>query len=194
MSNKPSIPAWQRASTDNVASSPPEHKVKSAQQQPVEAPTPTEDDIESEDGGVQLSESSDLLEQASRFLEDPAIRDAPREKKVAFLESKGVSPEDVETLLGDGKEVGPGEQSIVEQSPVEERLVESEHVEEQVEEQAWPSVSAEPPRRKITIHTNILSLLPEPPAYPNVNRSHAKYHQLSHTQSSLPAQRRHHHS
>ncbi|CAE7025637.1 hypothetical protein P3342_005627 [Pyrenophora teres f. teres] len=146
MSNKPSIPAWQRASADNAASSsPPEQEDASAQQQSVEAPTPTEDDVESEDGGVQLSESSesgDLLEQASRFLDDPAIRDAPREKKVAFLESKGVSAGDIETLLGDKMEEGDSsEQSVVEQSPIEER--EPEHVEEHVEEQAWPS---SPPR------------------------------------------------
>ena len=44
--------------------------------------------------------STGLLDQASRFLEDPNIRDAPREKKVVFLQAKGVSPEDIETLLG----------------------------------------------------------------------------------------------
>jgi hypothetical protein len=44
--------------------------------------------------------STDLLEQARRFLEDANIRDAPREKKAVFLQAKGVSPEDIETLLG----------------------------------------------------------------------------------------------
>jgi len=151
MSNKTSIPAWQRASADNAGSSspPPEHEDTSAQQQPVEAPTPTEDDIESEEGGVQLSESEesvDLLEQASRFLDDPAIRDAPREKKVAFLESKGVNAGDIEALLDEKTEEGVlGEKSVVEQSPVEERLVEPEQVEERAEEQAWPSVKCPTP-------------------------------------------------
>ncbi|EDU48260.1 Pex14-N domain containing protein [Pyrenophora tritici-repentis] len=162
MSNKPSIPAWQRASTDNaVSSSPLEQEDASAQQQPVEAPTPTEDDVESEDGGIQLSESSEsgeLLEQASRFLDDPAIRDAPREKKVAFLESKGVSAGDIETLLGEKEEDDMRKQSVVEQSPTEER--EPEHVEEHVDEQAWPS---SPPRA-----VNVPEYQPQPREIPPI--------------------------
>jgi hypothetical protein len=98
MSNKPTIPEWQRASTDAPAASPEHDEVEA--QQPVEAPTPTEDDIGKQDSEEQFPESTDLQEQASRFLEDAAIRDAPREKKVAFLESKGVNHEDIESLLG----------------------------------------------------------------------------------------------
>ncbi|KAH6841631.1 hypothetical protein B0T12DRAFT_362407 [Alternaria alternata] len=98
MSNKPAIPDWQRASADNAAASPEPEEARA--QDAVEAPTPTEDDVEGEDGGEQPSQSSELLEQASRFLEDATIRDAPRERKVAFLQSKGVSTEDIETLLG----------------------------------------------------------------------------------------------
>ena len=104
MSDKPRIPAWQsatNASTEKPAASTPEPESEPAKENEtvdtkppvVEAPVPTEGDLED-------SESTQLLEQASRFLEDPAIRDAPREKKVAFLESKGVGAEDIETLLG----------------------------------------------------------------------------------------------
>jgi hypothetical protein len=101
MSDKPTIPSWQRVAADNPDASPlkPEQQAE-ADKQPErdtssipEAPTPTEDDLED-------SESPSLLEQARRFLEDATIRDAPREKKVAFLESKGVSAEDIGTLLG----------------------------------------------------------------------------------------------
>jgi hypothetical protein len=101
MSDKPGIPSWQRVSADSTAASPPEQD-----QQPetsiqsehstsaiAEAPTPTEDDLDN-------SESTSLLEQAKRFLDDATIRDAPREKKVTFLESKGVSADDIGTLLG----------------------------------------------------------------------------------------------
>ncbi|EUC50486.1 hypothetical protein COCMIDRAFT_32305 [Bipolaris oryzae ATCC 44560] len=116
MSGKPGIPEWQRASSSSAASTastndttssqkPEEEEEASAQQQPqqppVEAPTPTEDDIaQPEEEEQQAPESSSLLEQAARFLDDPTIRDAPREKKVAFLESKGVSAEDIGRLLG----------------------------------------------------------------------------------------------
>ncbi|KAK2810597.1 hypothetical protein FQN50_002854 [Emmonsiellopsis sp. PD_5] len=41
-----------------------------------------------------------LLEQASRFLEDESIRDAPTDKKIAFLESKGLQNDDIQKLLG----------------------------------------------------------------------------------------------
>lgn len=117
MSGKPGIPEWQRASSSSAASTtstndttsspkPEEEEEASAQQQPqqppVEAPTPTEDDVaQPEEEEKHSTESSSLLEQAARFLDDPTIRDAPREKKVAFLESKGVSAEDIGRLLGE---------------------------------------------------------------------------------------------
>jgi hypothetical protein len=110
MSNRPGIPAWQRASAETPPSQPPEHdgeaetgaeaEAEAETQEPVEAPIPTEEDMERGDGEQQASEGMDLLEQASRFLEDETIRDAPRERKVAFLESKGVQSEDIEALLG----------------------------------------------------------------------------------------------
>jgi hypothetical protein len=101
MANKPSIPSWQRASADGDAPTPPEPASQSLPDEQseqstapaVEAPTPTESDLDA-------SNSEELLEQAARFLDDASIRDAPREKKVAFLESKGVSAEDIKTLLG----------------------------------------------------------------------------------------------
>jgi hypothetical protein len=97
MSNKPTIPEWQRASTDSPAASPERDEVEA--QQSVETPTSTEGDIEGEDSEEEPSDSVNLLEQASRFLEDVTIRDAPREKKVAFLESKGVKHGEIESLL-----------------------------------------------------------------------------------------------
>ncbi|KAL6711377.1 hypothetical protein ACN47E_005908 [Coniothyrium glycines] len=114
MSNKPSIPAWQRPSTESSSSLPPSQQAAAEQpveieaptpteddeQPPVEAPTPTEDDIADASGEDAHTESTILVEQASRFLDDPTIRDAPREKKVAFLQAKGVKAEDIKTLLG----------------------------------------------------------------------------------------------
>ncbi|KAF2433096.1 hypothetical protein EJ08DRAFT_561675, partial [Tothia fuscella] len=52
-----------------------------------------------------ISENNDvpevLKEQAEKFLQDPSIKGASREKKAAFLESKGVKKEDIDTLLKD---------------------------------------------------------------------------------------------
>jgi hypothetical protein len=102
MSDKPKIPSWQRVSAENPATPipEPEHEPEQSEEPEqsasavAEAPTPTESDLEE-------PESINLLEQAKRFLDDPTIRDAPRQKKVAFLDSKGVSAEDIGTLLGE---------------------------------------------------------------------------------------------
>jgi hypothetical protein len=102
MSDEPKIPSWQRVSDDDPITpiSEPEHQPEHPEQSQqnasavAEAPTPTESDLEE-------PESVSLLEQAKRFLDDPTIRDAPRQKKVAFLDSKGVSAEDIGTLLGE---------------------------------------------------------------------------------------------
>jgi len=40
-----------------------------------------------------------LLKQASKFMEDPSIKDAPLDRKIAFLETKGVSKENVRKVL-----------------------------------------------------------------------------------------------
>jgi hypothetical protein len=41
-----------------------------------------------------------LLEQAKRWLEDESIRDAPTERRVSFLEQKGLQRDDIQKLLG----------------------------------------------------------------------------------------------
>ncbi|KAF2829771.1 DUF726-domain-containing protein [Ophiobolus disseminans] len=101
MADEKKIPSWQRASTDSPVTSlieskqqpePGAHAERSALPT-APAPTPTKDDLSDADG-------PSLLTQAATFLEDPAIRDAPREKKVAFLESKGVEAGAIKTLLG----------------------------------------------------------------------------------------------
>lgn len=125
MAEKPKIPSWQRASADSPSTSPgdptqhPESSddTEGSASSTVQAPTPTEED-------VQESTNSTLLDQASRFLDDPTIRDAPREKKVAFLESKGVTAEDIETLLGSAAQEG----SLIDL--------------EEAGERAWSTVSA----------------------------------------------------
>lgn len=75
--SKRSIPAWQQR--ENVQSS--DAKPTS---QTSEIPTPSH---------------AELLDQAQDFLKEESIRSAPREKKVAFLEKKGLNSDDIEKLL-----------------------------------------------------------------------------------------------
>ncbi|EEP81575.1 predicted protein [Uncinocarpus reesii 1704] len=78
-SKVPSIPSWQLAANRNAEE------------------TQASSSVEK-----QSSPSTDktLLEQASQFLQDESIKDAPIDKKIAFLESKGLENDDIQKLLG----------------------------------------------------------------------------------------------
>ena len=97
--SKPSIPAWQRTATTDPPSLSADEQPK-----PENAAEDSTKPVAEEPGSVDATgedlPSTDLLEQARRFLEDDNIRDAPRERKAVFLQAKGVSPDDIETLLG----------------------------------------------------------------------------------------------
>jgi hypothetical protein len=82
-----SIPSWQRATS-----------LPGAEVQKPEASTPPAEGHS--DAEAPNSEPEDLKEQALRFLEDPSIKNASPERKMAFLESKGMRREDVEALVG----------------------------------------------------------------------------------------------
>jgi len=105
MSDKPSIPSWQRARA--AAPTPTEVDVDAqpaSEQQPESAPAPasvTEESDGDTTDETALEEDAPLIEQASKFLDDPTIRNAPREKKLEFLQSKGVKAEDIEKLLSE---------------------------------------------------------------------------------------------
>ncbi|KAE8165967.1 peroxisomal membrane anchor protein conserved region-domain-containing protein [Aspergillus tamarii] len=70
----PSIPQWQQPSATNSTSASP----------------PSSDD----------TSRSELLQQATKFLEDESLHDAPLDRKVSFLESKGLRQEEIDSLLG----------------------------------------------------------------------------------------------
>ena len=78
-SSKRSIPAWQRNST----------LPETEETSPAKETRPNET----------MEASSDTAERARKFLQDPSIRNAPKEKKLAFLQLKGLRKEDVESLL-----------------------------------------------------------------------------------------------
>jgi hypothetical protein len=79
---RPAIPDWQKNYIQS--STAPESRTK--------YPDSSPDDTSKAD--------AQLLEQAKRWLEDESIRDAPRERKIAFLEQKGLQGDDIQKLLG----------------------------------------------------------------------------------------------
>ncbi|EON64714.1 hypothetical protein W97_03947 [Coniosporium apollinis CBS 100218] len=99
------IPAWQRAQAPSTVDS---SSLSTEQSTPPPPPTPAEPPTTAQQApGAEESTTSGstqaqppLIEQASKFLQDPSIRDAPRERKVAFLQSKGLSSDEIQTLLG----------------------------------------------------------------------------------------------
>lgn len=94
--NKSSIPAWQKRTSIPGAEEPSHSKV---------APSETTAAVAEE----KSNESEDVQERARKFLEDPTIKNASREKKLAFLESKGLKKEDVEGLLDASTSTSPSE-------------------------------------------------------------------------------------
>ncbi|OQD72379.1 hypothetical protein PENDEC_c021G05669 [Penicillium decumbens] len=80
-SKPPSIPSWQRPGSAPADKSPP-------------SSSPSSDDAPAS------SSRQDLIDQASRFLEDESIRDSPTDRKISFLESKGLNPDEIQQLLG----------------------------------------------------------------------------------------------
>lgn len=67
----PAIPNWQRGAQ--------------SEQSPAPATAPQDD----------------KLEVARRFLDDEAVKDASREKKVEFLKSKDIADEEIRSLVGE---------------------------------------------------------------------------------------------
>lgn len=81
------IPAWQRDQPDAASDTPQSHDDTGVASQQSDAPA--------------NHASSDDLEVARRFLDDEEVKSAPREKKVEFLQAKGIKDEDIAKLLGE---------------------------------------------------------------------------------------------
>lgn len=102
MPPKSSIPAWQRSDSvpgaeeftkpeDTAQPAQEETSAKATEEHPIEI-------VDEEEPST--TEPKTLREQAAKFLQDPSIQDADRERKIAFLVSKGVKRDDIEALLG----------------------------------------------------------------------------------------------
>lgn len=97
--SKPSIPAWQRTTPTDPPTLPVDEQPK-PDNAAEDSTKPIAEEPATAEAVEEDTQSTNLLEQASRFLEDANIRDAPRERKAVFLLAKGVSPENIEALLG----------------------------------------------------------------------------------------------
>ena len=81
------IPAWQRATQDCSETS---------------SDTGASPAASTDDGtGARSPATEDKLTTARRFLDDEKVKNESRDKKVAFLKSKGVEDAHVQKLLGD---------------------------------------------------------------------------------------------
>ena len=72
--------------------------VPSWQLKPKDATSKVEEKEEKEDTPTPNRES--VIEQAKKFLEEDEVRNASTDKKIAFLEGKGLRREEIEGLLG----------------------------------------------------------------------------------------------
>ncbi|KAJ4002934.1 hypothetical protein NW752_007911 [Fusarium irregulare] len=100
--SNPAIPSWQKAQSDESDSrntDPAPTPSTSTSTSEVDAPAveTTEEETTQTDNA---SDNGDKLEVARRFLENDAVRDAPHEKKVEFLKSKGIDETEINALLG----------------------------------------------------------------------------------------------
>ncbi|GAE00222.1 peroxisomal membrane anchor protein, putative [Paecilomyces variotii No. 5] len=84
------------ADSDNKKRAIPEWQKQTAEPASKESATTPEPSKEQSEAGPRTV----LLEQASKFLEDESIRDAPTDRKVSFLESKGLRQDEIDKLLG----------------------------------------------------------------------------------------------
>ena len=77
-----SIPSWQR------------------QQQSPEIASTAERSDQSSQASSEAPSRTALLDKASKFLGDDEIREASSERKISFLEGKGLTNEEIQKLLG----------------------------------------------------------------------------------------------
>ena len=99
-----SIPQWQR----QEAAKPPEKSAKEPEKSDHEEKPPPS--------------RASLLDQAAEFLEAKDIRDAPTERKISFLESKGLTNEEVHRLLGVSRNTDHVTEPIDEARPVDQKV------------------------------------------------------------------------
>lgn len=114
MSNKPGIPAWQRAQQplQSTTPSPTTQPTEYAETKVNDTTTPeqsnaqqdheqtTTEQSNTQEVTLSAEERSQQLDIVKSFLEDPGVKDEPVEKKREFLESKGIAQAMIDQELG----------------------------------------------------------------------------------------------
>jgi hypothetical protein len=126
MSNKPAIPAWQRAQQPLQAATPPPttQPTEDTETKDNDTAVPqqsntqqghqetTAEDPSPQDVTLSAEERSQQLEIVKSFLEDPGVKDEPVEKKREFLESKGIAQAMIDQELGTKSTPSPSPPAI----------------------------------------------------------------------------------
>ncbi|KAL6821198.1 peroxisomal membrane anchor protein conserved region domain-containing protein [Trichoderma sp. SZMC 28015] len=108
------------------------------------APSDNADTAAADASQSQQNSDTDKLEVARRFLDDDAVKTAPRDTKIDFLKSKGVEDEDIEHLLG-GLEEAPS--SAKDSTPSDESNQKALQVlEKSFAQKPQPPAAPEPPK------------------------------------------------
>lgn len=93
---KPQIPSWQRVQVVQTLPAPASGSEESTEPATTRALAPGPE--ASAGGGNEISNPS--LEQGRKLLQDDTIKDAPTDRKIAFLESKGFNNSNIQKLVG----------------------------------------------------------------------------------------------
>ena len=112
MSNKPGIPAWQRAQQPLQSTTPPPTTQSTEDTETKDNDTTVSEQSSAQQHNQQITteepqivtlsaeERSQQLDIVKSFLEDPGVKDEPVEKKREFLESKGIAQAMIDQELG----------------------------------------------------------------------------------------------
>ncbi|KAK6086746.1 peroxin 14/17 [Seiridium cupressi] len=103
------------------------------------------------------------LDQARKFLSDDNVRSASKEKKTEFLKSKGLTNEDIETLLN---EESSNEESKAKGDDLQSDIVETKEAPQQVAAQTTSSPTSSSPASEtppIITYPEFLTHTPKPP-------------------------------
>ncbi|KAH7173680.1 peroxisomal membrane anchor protein conserved region-domain-containing protein [Fusarium flagelliforme] len=158
--SNPAIPSWQKAQSDESDSQntdPVPTPSTSTSTSEVDAPaveTTEEETTQPENA----SDNGDKLEVARRFLENDAVRDAPHEKKVEFLKSKGIDEAEINTLLGQESSSAETDSSVGSETASSYALTPTETLPPSTASQQ-PSVDRPP----IVTYPEFLANSPRPP-------------------------------
>ncbi|KAG8673480.1 hypothetical protein FPOAC2_06924 [Fusarium poae] len=161
--SNPTIPSWQKSQSDETDSQTTEPVLTpstSTSTSEVDAPaavTASEETAQPENATDDKPDDQDKLEVARRFLENDAVRDAPYEKKVEFLKSKGIDEAGIQELLGQDDSTTQDEQFASSETTISNAPTPTETL------PPSPASQPTPDRPPIVTYPEFLAKAPRPP-------------------------------